>query len=203
MLNKKQTNEIDPWYYELAKTAKIINENRLIYIEKLKKTTQTLNEKYLTTTLKESNKFEYSMFSGWPKEVGEINEINIFKYLNKQTNNFVRLKFLNCGAHKASIKFYLNGNNESLLSRGQQKKYSLIFWLSQIEMLIQEGVKPIVIIDDISSELDNNKTKTIISCLEMLKVQVFISDIGANNGFTINPKQTTFKIKNGSIKKTE
>ena len=200
LLNKNQTNDLEYWYLELTKTARIINENRDKYVKNLTKITQSLNDKYLKKIVNNTEKFEYSLFTGWPKEVGDLNEANIYKYLIKQTNNFARLKFLSCGAHKASIKFYLNNKNESLLSRGQQKKYSLIFWLSQIELLVQQGVHPIVLIDDISSELDKDKTKTIMSCLELLNIQAFITDISSNTSAHQNPKQTTFLIDNGTIK---
>jgi DNA replication and repair protein RecF len=67
-------------------------------------------------------------------------------------------------------------------------------------ILVQNKTKPIVLIDDISSELDQNKIKSIIDYLTEINIQIFISDIG-NIDLPLDPKKTTiFEIKKGVLK---
>jgi DNA replication and repair protein RecF len=56
-----------------------------------------------------------------------------------------------------------------------------------------------VLIDDISSELDNTKIQTILNFLQKLNVQILMTDIGTNSLKT-NPETTSiFKIEKGVI----
>ena len=48
----------------------------------------------------------------------------------------------------------------------------------QVLFLVETGVKPIVLIDDISSELDQKKINETLGFLTQLDVQIFITDIG-------------------------
>jgi DNA replication and repair protein RecF len=66
-------------------------------------------------------------------------------------------------------------------------------------ILVQNKTKPIVLIDDISSELDQNKIKSIIDYLTEINIQIFITDID-NKDLPLDPKKATvFKIKNGVL----
>ena len=104
------------------------------------------------------------------------------------------------GPHRANIEYLLNKRNESFLSRGEQKKMSIVFWMLQVLILVQNKTKPIVLIDDVSSELDQSKIKSIIDYLTEINIQIFISDIG-NIDLPLDPKKTTiFEIKKGVLK---
>ena len=59
--------------------------------------------------------------------------------------------------------------------------------------------KPVVLVDDISSELDELKIKSIIDFLTDVKVQIFMTDIGNKKLPLSEKKSSTFKIKNGAI----
>ena len=45
-------------------------------------------------------------------------------------------------------------------------------------MLVESNIKPVVLIDDISSELDQEKIDLIFGFLTKLDVQIFVTDIG-------------------------
>ena len=99
------------------------------------------------------------------------------------------------GPHRANIEYLLNKRNESFLSRGEQKKMSIVFWMLQVLILVQNKTKPIVLIDDISSELDQSKIKSIIDYLTEINIQIFITDIG-NKDLPLDPKRQPFlKLK--------
>ncbi len=66
-------------------------------------------------------------------------------------------------------------------------------------LLINLGIKPIVLIDDFSSELDNAKVNTILQHLKTLKVQTFITDISHNLTTIKHINPAIFKINQGEI----
>ena len=91
------------------------------------------------------------------------------------------------------------GFNEGFLSRGEQKKLSIVFWMLQVLVLAKDNSDPVVLIDDISSELDQEKINSILDFLTNLNIQIFITDIG-NKDLPLDPKKTNiYLIKNGVI----
>ena len=75
-----------------------------------------------------------------------------------------------------------------------------MFWAAQVLMLTDAGVFPVVLIDDVSSELDKQKTNLVLDCLLDLGVQVFITDIGKKTLVVDKKKTNSYKIKDGLIK---
>ncbi len=199
LLSKNQTNELDFWFLELAKFSAVINKSRLDYLQQLKETLFSNKVKILDTLIDSKEQFNYVFSSGWPKEVDALNENNIYQYLQKNTALLLRIKYLNYGSHKANINFTFDNRNECFFSRGEQKTLSIIFWLTQVVLLINLGIKPIVLIDDFSSELDNAKVNTILQHLKTLKVQTFITDISHNLTTIKHINPAIFKINQGEI----
>lgn len=199
LLNNK-VSELDFWFLELSKTAKEINKNRIQYIDQLKKTADSKDLKQLLVLFDSIDSFDYQFYSGWPKEVDALDEQSIYRYLSKNTQSLLKKNYLNYGPHKASLNFSLNNKNECFLSRGEQKTLSIIFWLTQVLMLVKQGVNPVVLIDDISSELDRKKITTVLKYLNQLKVQVFMTDIGDNPSLINSIDGAIFEINKGVIK---
>ena len=162
LLMNNQVEALDFWFLELAKVSAEINKNRLNYLQQLKQTSLSEQSKSLEVLINSLDQFDYQFSSGWPKEVDETNEQNIYQYLNKNKQTLLKAKYLNYGSHKANINFIFNNKKECFLSRGEQKTLSIIFWLTQVLLLINLKTKPIVLIDDLSSELDSKKINIII-----------------------------------------
>ena len=120
-------------------------------------------------------------------------------YLSTNIQSFVRLKHLACGPHKANIEYSLNRKTENHLSRGEQKTLSLVYWLVQVLLLVEKNIKPVVLIDDISSELDQQKINQTLQFLSALDVQIFITDIGNTALNFAQENIKTFQINNGII----
>ena len=71
--------------------------------------------------------------------------------------------------------------------------------MAQVLLLVKKNINPVVLIDDISSELDQNKINQTLQFLSALDVQIFITDIG-NTPLNISQENTTtFNINNGII----
>ena len=89
------------------------------------------------------------------------------------------LKRTTAGPHKRSFNLYLNDTPaEDLLSRGQQKIVSIILHLVQREIIHNKtSLNPILLMDDISSELDKDNANLMLKYLINKNIQTVMSSI--------------------------
>ena len=89
------------------------------------------------------------------------------------------------GPHKRSFKININDTDASLiLSRGQQKIASIILHLVQRELIKNDtGTSPILLMDDISSELDKDNANLMLKYLVNNNIQTVMTSI-ENNHFS-------------------
>ena len=192
-------DQLDVWLKKFAGLSVEITKERNEYISKL---TKTLSENFshnLKSFVEPSLGFKFVLQAGWPKEVDALSQNKIESYLLNNTGIFFKSKHLNYGPHRSSVDYFLNGKSENFLSRGEQKKLSIVFWMLQVLMLVEKEKKPIVLVDDISSELDEIKIKSIVDYLSEIKIQIFMTDIG-NKKLPLSEKNTDkYKIESGVI----
>ena len=201
LLTNNNTKQLDHWLAQIATLSVEISSARADYIQKLKKTLKNPFFVPLKELIKQNNKFDFLLHPGWTKDTNHIDQESIYKYLIKNRGSFAKLKHLNYGPHKATIDYYFNNQNEQHLSRGEQKKLSIFYWILQVLMLVELNIKPIVLIDDISSELDQEKIDLILGFLIKLEVQIFATDIG-NKPLSMDKKiATIYQIDKGIIVK--
>ncbi len=199
LLSKQQYQELDYWLLEISKLSVEITQSRNNYITELKQTNSNKLINDLSNLFTTIDSFKYEFKSGWPKEVDALNSDSIYQYLLKSKAFLIKSKYLNYGPHKANIKFFLNDREECFLSRGEQKTLSIVFWLTQVSLLVNNNIHPIVLIDDISSELDSTKIQTILHYLNDLNIQIFMTNISYDSALMTDKNTTVFKIKNGVI----
>ena len=199
ILSNGEKIHLDEWLTQLASLSVDITQDRITYIEKLSSIFNENKSKSFVNLLDSSSSFIFELQNGWSKETDPLNKQNITSFLLNSKRTLERNKYLNYGPHRASVDFSLNGQSENYLSRGEQKKMSIVFWALQVLALVKKGKKPIVLIDDISSELDNIKIKSILDFLTDLEVQIFMTDIG-NKKLPLREKASAiYNIENGVI----
>lgn len=107
----------------------------------------------------------------------------------------------NLGIHHDDFIFSLKGNNlKDYGSKGEQKNAVICFKLAEIELFIKDkGIYPILILDDLFSELDGKKINNILKKLNK-NLQIFITTTDLKN---INTKIlnncTVFNIKKEKV----
>ena len=199
LLSSNNLNQVEGWLSQIATLSVKISLARNNYIENLKATLRKDLLSPMISLIDVNKGFNFTFQSGWTKDVDYLNKSEIYNYLIKNKHLFFKNKHLSYGPHKASLDFFFDEKSENHLSRGEQKKLSTVFWMLQVLFLVEIGVKPIVLIDDISSELDQNKINETLSFLTQLDVQIFITDIG-NKELPLDTKKTsTYHIKKGVI----
>lgn len=119
-------------------------------------------------------------------EIDNYNQENIEKILfNKLKNNIKRDNFLGMtyyGPHRDDITFFINNIEvKEQSSQGQQRIIVICMKLGEIE-IIKETTKeyPILLLDDIFSELDENKKNNLLKYIKK-DIQTFITTTEINN----------------------
>jgi len=107
------------------------------------------------------------------------------------------------GPHRADLSLMLNGTAaKDRLSRGEQKSLTAAMLMAQAMMICSSGEKPILLLDDLASELDDEHSNNIIQAATGLGVQMwltgtrvpeFISSAGVPN--------TRFHVEHGVVRK--
>lgn len=104
------------------------------------------------------------------------------------------------GPHLDDIKFLINNYDLRLYgSQGQQRTSVLALKLSEVEFLKEETFDyPILLLDDVMSELDSNRRKHLLNFLYQQKIQTFITATDSAY-FPVNVQADFFNVINGSI----
>lgn len=116
---------------------------------------------------------------GWPEKITE--EAALLALLQQNFAQDSRMGFTQHGPQKADLKLKVNQQAvEEELSRGQLKVLLFALKIAQNNLIRDNGQKqPLLLIDDLTSELDQRSTRQIFSYLRNINSQVFITAINA------------------------
>lgn len=109
------------------------------------------------------------------------------------------------GPHRDDFSVYINGFNiASYGSQGQQRTAVLSLKLSELELIKEkEGFYPIFFLDDVMSELDEDRRHFLLGLIIDKKVQTFITSINLDYfNSNIKEKSRIFKIEEGKVTST-
>ena len=204
-LKKMSKNEIyDKTYFQII-TNYFVDKSLLIY-QMRKKFVEKVNEncgkiffeitkitdfhiQYITNLIDDNN----------------VSKEKMLEKLDKNLNKEIKFGSTLIGPHRDELEFFLGDKNLKLYgSQGQKRLAILATKLSEINIFKQfKGDSPILLLDDVFSELDDIKKNNIIKYLSD-DIQVIITTTELKK---INKNKFTsvsiFKIKNGEIIKSE
>ena len=108
------------------------------------------------------------------------------------------------GPHRDQISFSISGKDaSSFASQGEAKNLALSLKASEIEMIRQEqGRTPILLLDDITSELDGNRKKFLFKMLQRFPGQIFITTTSIKEILYKGPIRV-FRIKDRKVKQKD
>lgn len=120
--------------------------------------------------------------------------------LSKNLDTDIRRGYTSVGPHRDDIETTINGINiKSFGSQGQQRTAALSLKLSEIEIIKNDvGEYPILLLDDVMSELDVNRQKDLIYTLKNVQTIITTTDIKNLLDDYINASRI-IKIKNGNV----
>lgn len=204
-LKQKNNAKFDRTYFDIL-TNNIIDKNiQLIKIryDFIDKINNYLKDVFDNIAGMGTLKIKYKSFiSENDLKRDDLKEFLLKKYNSIFTNEILQKTTL-LGCHKDDFKMYLNNLDVTeFCSQGQQRLSILSLKLAEIEVFINEkNTKPVILLDDIFSELDEIKKNNIINYFKD-DIQIFITttDIKDINE-DLKKKSDIYVVKEGKIEK--
>ena len=195
MVHNKQDliDQIGIWDSQLAHLAGLIVKTRKNFIQKLLiPANETM--KFMS---KDADELSISYVGAKGEKAQEI-ELEILKSLENNIDKDMELGYTSIGPHRDDIKFELNGRDSKIFaSQGQQR--SIVLALKIAETIVFEneiGEKPVLVLDDVFSELDSTRQKKIYEKLKDMQVLM----TGTLFKFKPDESYLSLSVKNAKIK---
>lgn len=195
--NPNMKSTLGVWDEPLAMAGALVIKNRLEYIAMLSERA----EQYHKGISRDRESLETSYVSSLDIDVdSDINDIKnaLLSRLEKSVDEDIRAGFTNHGPHRDDIEIKINGRNaRSFASQGQQRSAVLSLKLAEASVLRQRmGEQPVILLDDVLSELDNSRQDFLLN--ELKDCQVFITCCEKSNKEQLRNGKV-FQIKNGEV----
>lgn len=138
---------------------------------------------------KETIRFEYVCFADTPKV--------FFEALCQSVGRDIKAGFSTCGVQREDLNIYINENPaKDFASQGQQRSIVLAIKLAESDILSQiTGIDPVVVLDDVLSELDYSRQEYLLNHIS--GKQVFISSCDEERIKLATSKK--YEVRNGQI----
>ena len=183
----------DCWRDQLIKYGSAIIRERLSYIDKI--------NNFFSGELFQKNKQEnYSLaYSKEYKESKNIEE-QLTEDFNRKKSREKVVGYTLTGPHRDDILFYLNGQPaDTFASQGQKRSLIISFKTAQIiDYKNVHGYSPVLVLDDMTSELDYNRKNILLDNLLVNSGQVFITSTDFKQ-INRSEQSKVFRVKNGEI----
>lgn len=205
----KQSQKRDEIYLDvldqqLAEAGAQVILKRAIFIERLEKLAQKMHQSV-------SNHQEHLQVGYLPNVSCEtLTEIEVIQTqflqkLKEARDRDLQQKTTSVGPHRDDIQFIINDRNvQKFGSQGQQRLAVLSMKLAEIDLMKEEtGEYPILLLDDVMSELDNERQMQLMKVIEG-RVQTFITTTTLEHlkdSMLVQP--TIFEVSQGQIMKEE
>ncbi|MBO4865061.1 MAG: DNA replication/repair protein RecF [Ruminococcus sp.] len=202
---RSRREELEMWDIQLAQMGAYISLLRFNYTRKLcsiaKKLyseisggSEELDIDYYSTV------YDTKLLGAASVYTGELTE-QYLNVLKKNIDDDIRAGFTQKGVHRDDLICKINGSPvREDASQGQHRSVALIMKLSQAYILHEEiDDHPVILLDDVLSELDPSRQKFVISKIH--DMQVFITCCDMNIPFDEKQHGKIFNIEKGQIKK--
>jgi DNA replication and repair protein recF len=186
--------QIESWNSVLAAEGLNVTYGRLKYFSLLETiASQLYNE--LSGGENLMLKYYSSIFDSTELKCDEINGL-YNEYLERLNNSFQRelkMRYTVLGVHRDDMNLYIDNNDvKEFGSQGQQRSTALALKLAEAEIIRQKDETPIMILDDVLSELDAGRQRFVLN--HIINSQVFITCCNIND---------VKELKNGKVWKVE
>lgn len=189
VFNKKLLDTLPVWDDKLAEYGSKIIKRREEFVETIAPLVSELHRQI------SNDREEVELFYEKNVSADGMREALDFAY-----DNDMRLGSTTKGPHRDDLRFDLGGVDlRKFGSQGQQRTAALSLKLSEVTMMEKEtGEKPVLLLDDVLSELDSNRQKDLLKSLS--DTQTLITCTGLDD-FVKNQYQVNkvFEVKNGVI----
>jgi DNA replication and repair protein RecF len=187
------------WDQQFVELSLLLNEMRVRYLAMLR---QAVLE--LTNDVPFLQGLQLSLATGWPETGAEQMLASLHHYFASD----LKFGYTQLGPQKADLRLKVNGEDvDEVLSRGQLKVLLFALKIAQSNVIFSSGFKqPLLLIDDLASELDEDSKRYIFEFLKKTQSQVFITAIEESQILPQLAQQSevgVFHVEHGQIKRTD
>lgn len=189
------------WHHQIADNATRVNNYRSEVIQQLLVHVRVYLRRILTQALEpisdsDLDTLELRFDLGF--DVDRCIELLVNNFQDDKALGYTRI-----GPHRGDFKVLIRGwPAEEYLSRGQQKTLVLSLLLGAAAMLKEKGLAPTFLLDDLPAELDHRMLSTLLSEIDKMGCQYFVSSIRSPNeisGLCLPESSKVFHVKHGCV----
>lgn len=197
-----QIDELEVWDEQLARMGSYITILRYNYIKKLNIFAKRLYDKIsLNKEILELsyNSTVFKEIEGRTDYKGEMAE-EYLSLMKKNLNDDLKFGFTQVGIHRDDLITKINSlPSREFGSQGQQRSIALILKIAQAYILLEEtDESPVILLDDVLSELDINRQKFILSSIKEMQI-IITSCNDIDKIFTKRKLGKKFIVSNGQV----
>lgn len=194
-------DELEIWDLQLKTVGESIIQKRLEVLEKLTPLTRLMQRKL--TGGRENLEFKYFFNRNWEIKNGyDIKEL-FHQEIKKVKREELLRKITLWGPHRDDFVLTINGINLKLYgSQGQHRTAVLAIKLAELEFFKGEsGEYPLLLLDDVLSELDQERRQHLLNIIQDKAIQCFITTTENIDLFGQNNNNfTSFAVEAGVLK---
>ncbi len=189
-----ETSILDIWDCELARYGARVISRRKEFIEKINDISREIHSKI--SGGREVLGLRYESNAYCPGNIEEY----FYDLLVSSREDDIRNRNTGKGPHKDDLRISADEIDlRKFGSQGQQRTAALALKLSEIKLIEEEmGEKPILLLDDVLSELDNDRQTYLINSLGGNQLFITTTDIAGKVAKSL-PEGKIFKIKSGEV----
>lgn len=121
--------------------------------------------------------------------------------LQKNRQRDIFKKNTSIGPHRDDIHFFINDMNANFASQGQHRSLILSLKMAEVSLMKEmTGDNPILLLDDVMSELDNTRQIKLLETVINENVQTFITTTSLDHLLHLPDKIKTFHVNQGTLK---
>jgi DNA replication and repair protein RecF len=200
LLRTGDTSSLDVWSDRLADTGAQLVARRRGYLDDIRGDLQEYYRQIAGDD--ESVDIAYRPHGVVLEGIVETDRQRLSDALRKTSREEQRMGSTVVGPHRDDVEFTLNGRLlRQHASQGQQRSYILALKMAEIEYLQSRfGDPPVLLIDDISSELDRERNRNLMTFLSRKQMQVFLTTTNIDTLMLEGIEQyRTFLVHDGKV----
>lgn len=179
--NERIETELSIWDMSLANLGCVIHNMRKKYLAKLSEKAAVFYDGISSGKEKLTLSYISTIFDDEDIEDRNFQRDVFYNKLRAGIDEDIRNGFTGCGVQRDDFCMNIDGKNSRLYgSQGQQRSCVLAIKMGECEIVGEAfDEKPVVLLDDVMSELDRKRQNFIMNCLEGM--QVFITCCEVND----------------------